>query len=58
MTVTNNELPCFTEGIEVELTPNGLWVEARHMDGPGWDRYFIPAHRLRRLAAGTWKEDV
>jgi hypothetical protein len=50
------ELPCFTDGIEVELTPNGLWVGARRRNRPGWDRYFIPAHRLRLLATGTWKE--
>ena len=52
----SDELPCFTDGIAVELTRNGLWVEARHAGDPGADRYFIPAHRLRRLATGTWKE--
>jgi hypothetical protein len=49
--------PNFTEGISVELTRNGLWVEARRQHG-GHDRYCIPANRLRRLATGTWKEDV
>ena len=29
-----------------------------HTGDLGWDRYFIPAHRLRRLATGTWKEDL
>ena len=56
MAYLNDELPCFTEGISVQLTRNGLWIEARHPSDPGWDRYFIPAHRLRRLAAGAWKE--
>ena len=56
MAHTPDELPCFTDGIAVELTPNGLWIEARHVGDPGWDRYFIPAHRLRLLATGTWKE--
>jgi hypothetical protein len=51
-----DELPCFTDGIAVELTRNGLWIEARHTSDPGADRYFIPANRLRLLATGTWKE--
>jgi hypothetical protein len=40
----------FTQGIRVELTRNGLWVEVRRPDG-GTDREFIPGSRLRRFAA-------
>jgi hypothetical protein len=37
-----------TDGIQIELTRNGLWVEARRPDG-GWQSAFIPAPDLRGL---------
>ncbi|HEV8649585.1 MAG TPA: hypothetical protein VG276_09305 [Actinomycetes bacterium] len=37
-----------TEGIQVELTPNGLWIERASPATAGWDTYFIPAAELHR----------
>jgi hypothetical protein len=48
--------PVFTAGIRVQLTRNGLWLHVLRADGH-LDFDFIPATRLRRLAAGDWKED-
>jgi hypothetical protein len=48
--VRPDDEPNFTDGIRVELTRNGLWVEVCRPDG-GTDREFIPGMRLRRFAA-------
>jgi hypothetical protein len=37
-----------TDGIQVELTPNGLWIERAAPDTAGWDTYFIAASDLHR----------
>jgi hypothetical protein len=37
-----------TDGIQIELTSNGLWVEAPRPDG-GWACAFLPAVDLREL---------
>jgi hypothetical protein len=37
-----------TEGIQVELTPNGLWIERSSPETVGWDTYFIAASDLHR----------
>jgi hypothetical protein len=37
-----------TEGIQVELTPTGLWIERASPATAGWDTYFIPASDLHR----------
>ena len=39
-----------TDGIEVELTEFGLWVEVHDQPG-GWEGVFVSARALRRLAA-------
>ena len=39
-----------TDGIAVELTEFGLWIEV-HRDGGGWDGIFLSARALRRLVA-------
>ena len=39
-----------TEGIEVELTEHGLFIETQRPTGR-WDCMFIPAPRLRLMVA-------
>jgi hypothetical protein len=39
-----------TEGIAVELTEFGLWIEVHDQPG-GWQGVFLSARALRRLAA-------
>jgi hypothetical protein len=39
-----------TEGITVELTEFGLWIEVHDQAG-GWDGVFLSARALRRLVA-------
>jgi hypothetical protein len=39
-----------TEGITVELTEFGLWIEVHHQTG-GWEGVFLSARALRRLVA-------
>ncbi len=43
-------VPATTEGIEVELTDSGLWLEIRYPDG-GSTRSFLSAPELYRLVA-------
>jgi hypothetical protein len=38
--------PSTTDGIQVELTPNGLWIERASPATAGWDSYFIAASDL------------
>jgi len=45
--LTTND-PTTTDGIGVELTPNGLWIERASSATAGWDTYFIPASDLHR----------
>jgi hypothetical protein len=39
-----------TQGITVELTTFGLWIEVHDQPG-GWEGVFLSARALRRLAA-------
>ena len=52
MTTTNGTWasPVSTEGIEVELTDGGLWLEIRHPGGGEAKRSFLSAPELHRLA--------
>ena len=43
--------PEHTEGITVELTEFGLWIEVHRNDGGGWEGIFLSARALRRLVA-------
>jgi hypothetical protein len=45
-----------TEGITVELTEFGLWIEVRRNDGGGWEGIFLSARALRRLVALSAEE--
>ena len=40
-----------TDGITVELTEFGLWIEVHRNDGGGWEGIFLSARALRRLVA-------
>jgi len=40
-----------TDGIAVELTEFGLWIEVHRNEGGGWDGIFLSARALRRLVA-------
>jgi hypothetical protein len=41
-----------TDGITVELTEFGLWIEVHHdAEGGGWEGIFLSARALRRLVA-------
>jgi hypothetical protein len=40
-----------TDGISVELTEFGLWIEVQHERGGGWEGIFLSARALRRLVA-------
>jgi hypothetical protein len=42
--------PEHTDGITVELTDFGLWIEVQGQPG-GWQGVFLSARALRRLAA-------
>src|SRR6266545_1127562 len=42
--------PVSTEGIEVELTEGGLWLEIHHPGGGEAKRSFLSAPELHRLA--------
>jgi len=55
MAAVSDDRPNFTAGIRVQLTRTGLWLHVLQADGH-LDFDFIPATRLRRLAAGDWKE--
>jgi hypothetical protein len=43
--------PDRTDGITVELTEFGLWIEVHRDDGGGWEEIFLSARALRRLVA-------
>jgi hypothetical protein len=45
-----NRRPERTDGIQVELTEFGLWIEVHAQPG-GWQGVFLSARALRRLAA-------
>jgi hypothetical protein len=40
-----------TDGITVELTEFGLWIEVHRNDGGGWEGIFLSARALRRVVA-------
>jgi hypothetical protein len=40
-----------TDGITVELTEFGLWIEVQHEGAEGWEGIFLSARALRRLVA-------
>jgi hypothetical protein len=46
----HDRTPERTEGIRVELTDFGLWIEVQDQPG-GWDGVFLSARALRRLVA-------
>lgn len=51
MTTTGTwTVPITTEGIDVQLTENGLWIEIRYPSGLSGTRSFISAVELHRLA--------
>jgi len=46
----HNRIPERTDGITVELTEFGLWIEV-HDPAGGWEGVFLSARALRRLVA-------
>jgi len=46
----HNRIPERTDGITVELTEFGLWIEVHDQPG-GWEGVFLSARALRRLVA-------
>jgi hypothetical protein len=47
-----------TDGITVELTEFGLWIEVHRSDGGGWEGIFLSARALRRLVVLSPEERI
>jgi hypothetical protein len=55
--IRRDRTPERTEGIAVELTEFGLWIEIRR-DGGGLEGIFLSARALRRLVALPFEERI